>query len=471
MRTFTLLLLCILLPGCHTPGPLQYNDGLTTTSEVSQLLFRGNVLANLRSPVTSTKLGVGMALQRAGEAVRGSIPFTLAGSPRTTGAPGSDEFSVSLTKLGLPEPVLGSLEIFVDGDEFFPALDAEIRNAKRSMDLHIYIWDNDDISIDYADLVLERSHQVPVRLLMDDIGSVISASLKPGTPPPGDFRAPANMTTYFRCAEAPLEVRRILNPWLVLDHTKLLIFDQRSAFLGGMNIGREYFNEWHDLMVRVRGPIIDHLQADFEKTWRRAHPWGDFAFLTFELPSLTKPHPQPIPKNAIPLRILRTNLLEGRREPLVATLEAIRASRERIWIESQYITSDRVIDALIGAKKRGVDVRVIIGDLYIERIMDLANLREAGRLIRAGIEVYRYPRLTHMKVMICDQWATLGAANLDTNSLQINNEINLSFSDPRAIRELEERVFRKDFAESRKLTLKDTQHLLNFLIEPLADQL
>lgn len=470
MRLLALLLVS-LLPACQTSGPLQYNDGLTTTSEVSKLLLRGNVLANLRSPVTSTRLGVGMALQRAEEAVRGNIPFTLSGSPRTKGVPGSQEFSDSLTALGLPEPTLGSLEFFVDGDEFFPALESEIKHAKRSMDLQIYIWDNDDISVRIADQVISRSPEVPVRILMDDLGSVISASLKPETPPPPNFRAPANMVDYLRAADSSLEVRRILNPWLIMDHTKMLIFDRESAFLGGMNIGREYYNEWHDLMVRVRGPIIEELHPGFEKAWRRAHPLGDFAFLTFDLPFLSKRHQQPVPPNAVPLRVLRTNLLEGQREPLVAMLEAIRASQERIWIENEYITSDRIIDALIGAKKRGVDVRVIIGDLAIERIMDLANLREAGRLLRAGIAVYRHPLMTHMKVMICDQWATVGAANLDTNSLQVNHEINLSFSDPRAIRALEERVFRKDFVQSRKLTLEDTRNILNPLIEPLADQL
>ncbi len=66
-----------------------------------------------------------------------------------------------------------------------------------------------------------------------------------------------------------VEVRLSLNPWLVADHTKLLVFDSRTAILGGINVGREYYSEWHDLMVRVEGPIVGKLEE------LSADPGGD----------------------------------------------------------------------------------------------------------------------------------------------------------------------------------------------------
>jgi cardiolipin synthase len=91
--------------------------------------------------------------------------------------------------------------------------------------------------------------------------------------------------------------------------------------------------------------------------------------------------------------------------------------------------------------------------------------------LRAGVTVYHYPGMTHLKAMICDGWATVGAANLDTISLRINRELNLSYSDPDLVRELAESVFLPDFAASKPLRFEDTKRPLSPLIETIADQL
>ena len=103
--------------------------------------------------------------------------------------------------------------------------------------------------------------------------------------------------------------------------------------------------------------------------------------------------------------------------------------------------------------------------------MHLANRQAAGRLLHAGAKVYLYPGMTHMKAIICDGWASVGATNFDTHSLQISYEINISYSDPRAVRTLSQRVFEKDFARSRPLPIEDTRHWLNPIAETIADQL
>ena len=469
--TVLALTLAVVSSSCANRPDTQVNGPLVSTVQMGAMAGRASLLSKVRSPVTSTRLGLAMLIQRAGELARGNIPFLVDPPPRTSGIPGSREFSASLTRLGLPAPTLGTVELLVDGPEFFSALEEELRNARDSIDMQLYIWDNDDISVHYADLVKKHGRSVPTRILLDDIGTTVSASLEPHTPAPAGFRAVPDMARYLR-RDSSLRLRRILNPWAVLDHCKLLVFDGRTALLGGINIGREYYSEWHDLMVRVRGPVVDQLQPEFDKKWRFAHPLGDL-FLLVTPPSFN-PRAGPPPPGSFPVRVLSTNLLEGRREPLEATLRAIRASRSRVWIQNEYITSDRILDALIAACRRGVDVRVIIPilpDDPIEKTMDLANHQAAGVLLRAGAIVYRYPGMTHMKATICDGWATVGATNLDTHSLQISYELNISYSNPDAVRDLVRRVFAKDFAMSKRLTIEDTRSWLNPLVEPIADQL
>jgi cardiolipin synthase len=92
-------------------------------------------------------------------------------------------------------------------------------------------------------------------------------------------------------------------------------------------------------------------------------------------------------------------------------------------------------------------------------------------LIAAGARVYRYPKMTHMKVMICDDWAQAGSANLDTLSLRINRELNIATNDPKALADLEARVFRRDFSVSRQMRIRDTDSVIAPLAEALADQL
>lgn len=103
--------------------------------------------------------------------------------------------------------------------------------------------------------------------------------------------------------------------------------------------------------------------------------------------------------------------------------------------------------------------------------MDASNLATARVLIEAGAKVYRYPKMSHLKVMICDDWATMGSANLDTLSMYINNELNIAFSGEENVDELIDAIFKVDFKKSRRIALSETQSARTTLAEILADQL
>ena len=151
--------------------------------------------------------------------------------------------------------------------------------------------------------------------------------------------------------------------------------------------------------------------------------------------------------------------------------QAIRGAQSRIWIEMPYFSSDIIENELESAAARGVDVRLILPDRANHEIMNAGNLVTARNLMKAGVRVYHYPGMTHLKAMICDGWATVGSANLDTISLRINRELNVSFCDPDLVTELAELVFERDFKVSRLLTPGETKLKFAPLIESIADQL
>lgn len=444
----------------------QSNDTFTNSGNYAKAAFRATAVAAVRQPVTTAKLGLAILWHRPREIISGNLPLDINPQPALAETPGTQEFEKMLDKRHFPRAESGSLKWLVDGSSFFPELDHQIAAAQRSIRVQVFIFDNDDIGVRYADALKSRSSKVSVRVLGDDMGTVSGSTAAPETPGPPGFVPPVDMHDYLK-NHSNVRARRILDPWLVCDHTKLLVFDQKTAMLGGMNIGREYYSEWHDLMVRVEGPVVASLSREFNRAWRKAGPWGDFAL--FRKPSIFR-RPKPV-TNGIPLRILRTDAAEGRHEILDATLLAIRGARKRVWIENPYFASDEIAQAVASAARRGVDVRVIIPASGDSTIMDAGNLAAADALIRAGAKIYRYPKMTHMKVMVCDDWATAGSANLDILSMRINRELNLAFSNREAVAELCRKVFLPDFNRSRILGLSETKSPTSGLAEMIADQL
>ena len=125
------------LSSCTNRINTQVNGPLVSTVQIGAMASRGAILAKVRSPITSTKMGLAMLVERTGELIRGNIPFPLETGPRVEGLPGSKEFSAGLTRIGLPAPELGTIELLVGGKEFFSALEQELFLARESVDLQL----------------------------------------------------------------------------------------------------------------------------------------------------------------------------------------------------------------------------------------------------------------------------------------------------------------------------------------------
>lgn len=463
--------MCAMLAACGTIVPEkrlpeQALDPVQGAGNLAGTAFRATAVATLRQPATSTRTGLHLAWARSREVVVGNVPVSVEPEQPPSDPPGSDGFERMLDREGLPAAQPGTVRCLIDGSQFFGEFDRLLAGAERSVDLQMFIYDNDDIAVRYADRLRALSDRLRVRVMFDDLGSNWAALEAPDTPSPEGFGPVANIGRYLRKGSA-VKVRRTLNPWLVADHTKLVVIDDRVVLLGGMNIGREYYSEWHDLMVRVDGPVVREMSEDFEQTWKRVGPWGDFAWL---LPDRRIPEVE-WPESAGMVRVLRTDAADRKMDIFKAHIAAIRASRERIWIGTPYFGSDELVRAVAAAAGRGVDVRVILPEKNDSPVMDENHHMTARELIDAGVRVYRYPGMTHLKAMLCDDWVLLGSANLDTLSMRINRELNIAFREPRAVREVRERVFEVDFRRSRRIRREDTESSVAPLAESIADQL
>ncbi len=372
-----------------------------------------------------------------------------------------EEWERQLDRITGSAPSTGSLEFLIDGEEYFPALIESIENANQSIDLRTYIFDNDDFAIQIADLLKRRSGEVEVKVLMDGIGT-LTGGLATSSSMPASFEPPTSITDYLR-RDSDINARTLTNPWFSGDHTKVTIVDRNVAFLGGMNIGREYRFDWHDLMVRVEGAVVEELARESDDAWAKSGMLGDLATFFRDF-SDSKPSTS---GHGYPVRVLYTRAQNS--QIYKAQLAAIRRARSYIYIENPYFSDDTILYELIAARRRGVDVRFIIAERGDAVLMDMSNVQAINTMLDNGIRVFIYPEMTHVKAAIVDGWMMVGSANLDRLSMRVNNELNIATSSPEAVNVLMERLFRADFEKSVELKKQLPAGLRYQLAEIVAD--
>ena len=373
------------------------------------------------------------------------------------------EWETSLDYITGTQTSAGRLTYRVGGAEFFPRLIDLVGSAGDSILLRVYIFDNDDYATKFADLLKRRSGEVDVRVLVDGLGTRGAKLAVPASQPPG--HEPEFSIVRYLEQDSAVRVRTVPNVWLTGDHTKTVLIDNRVAFLGGMNIGREYRYDWHDLMVEVEGPVVSEIGNDFERAWIAAGLLGDLRQMFFR----EQGHDVLPGESDYPVRLLFTR--PGDAQIMRAQIAATRNARQHIFLENPYITSDAMLYELVKARRRGVDVRVIMPYESDSGLITRSNVLAANAMLRNGIRVYIYPGMSHLKAAIYDGWACLGSANMDNLSLRMNREMNLATSHPAAVDELFARVFAPDMERAVELTEPLPSNWTDYLAELLADSL
>ena len=376
-----------------------------------------------------------------------------------------DEWEQQLDRITGRPASKGTIEYLIDGEEYFTRLIDAFTSAQKSILIRTYIFDNDDVAESIGRLLRRRAEEgVEVKILLDGLGTIVATGAADESMPE-DYVAPDSVRRFLE-EGSNIDVRQGKNPWLVSgDHVKTTIIDNETVFTGGMNIGREYRYVWHDMMMEAHGPVVDIIHQEFRDAWSHAGPLGDVGYFFHKM----RPKHNYAQDTGYPVRVLFTK--PGNAEIFRAQLAAIRNARQHIYIQNAYFTDDAMLYELAKARRRGVDVRVIMPLVGNHGPVNRSNVLAVNAMLENGIRVYLYPGMSHIKAAIFDGWACLGSANWDKLSFRTNKELNLATSHAPAVNELLDRVFKADIEKSVEILEPFPERWTDHLVEVVADYL
>jgi len=314
--------------------------------------------------------------------------------------------------------------VLENGESLYPAMLEAIRNAERKIYLSSYIIDNDAVGAEFTTaLCAAQTRGVDVRIIIDGLGEYMSWPRIGGT-----------------FSRSGLDFARfnpitLLPPALHLNmrnHRKILVVDGKVAFTGGQNIGSRHLvhdkdiNKCvSDLHFQFKGKVVDELERAFLGDWHYCRPKSSSAFI---------PENENRTKSAIWTRLV----LDGPNEYLDRLNDlivgVISAARSRVWIMTPYfLPGSDIISALVGARLRGVDVKILLPEKSNIFLVNWAARNTFSYFIEKEIEIYCQPApFAHAKLLLIDDnYALIGSANLDSRSLRLNFELGLEiFSNP-----------------------------------------
>ena len=311
-----------------------------------------------------------------------------------------------------------NFELLVDGSNFFPVMLAAIRSSKQFVLLEMYLFNSGKVADSFIEVLIEAANRgVIVYVLLDDFGAM------------GFLKKDRT-----RLIEAGIHLS-FYNPLrygdlrrnLFRNHRKLLVSDYHIAFVGGAGITDEFNPQtvgkkaWHEVMIQIKGPnVLDWCEV-FRKTWEQ---WAQQAF---ELPPLKL-----LPLAGSQAGHVAVSGRFGSPEIQRAFVKRIHTSERRVWMATAYfVPSWKLRRALRFAARHKVDVRLLLPGTYTDHpAVRHAGRRYYARLLRAGVRIFEYqPRFLHAKVLLCDDWTSIGSSNVDRWNLRWNLEGNQEVED------------------------------------------
>lgn len=306
------------------------------------------------------------------------------------------------------------LEYYKSGEEFFPVFIEELKKAVDFIFIEFFILDVDDSWNEVLNILEQKVKEgVVVRVLCDGFGSPLAST--------------KTYQKYMREHGIEFKVFLPLMPFLSThlndrDHRKIVVIDGKVAFTGGINISNEYFNRekrrfnyWKDNAVKLEGSAIQNLTSMFMQTWNvtsnakedyKKYLQRDYEIFDSKKCGLLIPYGDDV--------FNREDIAES------VYLYIINNAKKYLYITSPYMIIDNQIqDALIFAASRGVDVKIIVPQVYDHFLTFCIGKTFLKTLVDNGICINLYKNgFIHEKTFICDdKIATVGSINLDYRSL------------------------------------------------------
>lgn len=322
----------------------------------------------------------------------------------------------------LKEPIQTGCEItpLFDGAQTYPAMIEAIRNAKESIFLVTYIFNNEGRGAEMIEALAEAvARKVEVKVLIDGIGALYSWP-----------------SVYHMLKKRHVPVQLFLSPFKSIrgflflnmrNHAKILTVDGKIGFTGGMNIRDEGI---HDLHFKCEGPIVGSLQDTFFSLWY---------FADHERPKERLLFYDDTPKGSALVRGIDNGPYQDFPHILLRLVEAVNQAKRHVRIMTPYFVVGNVLSsALIAARLSGVEVELILPENNNLSFVKGATEASLSPLLKYGIRVYyRKGAFSHTKIALVDEvYVFLGSSNLDTRSFLLNFEYNLEVYDTKLALEL-----------------------------------
>lgn len=219
--------------------------------------------------------------------------------------------------------------------------------------------------------------------------------------------------------------------WLRHVHRKILIVDKEIAFIGGVNIGKQ-FSKWDDLQLRLSGRVVKTILKSFAYTYGMSGGKNEKILKYREKRFATKLRFWAMEHS--PIR----NIYSLKDQ----YIEKITAAQTSIRIVTPYFTPPRWLIALLdNAVKKNIKVEIIIPKRTDSPFVNRINHRYMYNLSRTGINFFLTPVMNHAKIMLIDQGIGLvGSQNVDYLSFNLNTEAGIFFEDKNMIKELRQTI-------------------------------
>ena len=342
------------------------------------------------------------------------------------------------------------VDTFIDGEEKFKALIDDIRAAKKFIHIEYYIFRMDRLGKTIINELKNKVEEgVEVRLLVDGMGSkslrgkkikyIRSLGIKFHLFFPG-FLPYINTRVNFR------------------NHRKIVVIDGKVGYVGGFNVGDEYINKgeqfayWRDTHIRIQGEAVNELNKRFILDWDYASEG--------ELKNYDKYFLEEEDYGDIGMQIISSGPDHKEEYIKNAYMKIINNAKEKIYIQTPYLVPDEPIkEALKIAALSGVDVRIMVPGKPDHFFMEWILSANIGDLMESGVRIYKYQKgFIHSKTIIADgKVASIGTANLDIRSFQLNFEINAIIFDSNFTKE-QEKIFANDIKDSKQVILEEYEN-------------
>ncbi|MCK9799882.1 phosphatidylserine/phosphatidylglycerophosphate/cardiolipin synthase family protein [Pseudomonas sp. MAFF 302030] len=340
-------------------------------------------------------------------------------------------------------------ELLIDGPDFFPRMLVAIARAQQQVELELYLVEAGACAEAMVVALVQAAERgVQVRCLFDDYGSLaFTLSLRQRLTTAGVELRFYNRLRWRQGARN-----------LYRDHRKLLLVDQSLAVVGGTGVTDEFWNpvhnssDWHEVMVLIYGPLVQDWQQLFDRQWEansQRSAWKPDA--QFGLPRLPRP-----PQSGEGLGRVAYADARQHRDILHSLIRALNSGQRRIWLATPYfLPTWSVRRSLRRAAARGVDVRLLLtGPRTDHPSVRYAGHRYYPRLLKSGVQIFEYqPCFLHLKMVLVDDWVSIGSCNFDHWNLRFNLEANLEALDPQLTAAVAA-SFTADFAQSQSVSLE-----------------